>query len=292
MEEKTLNTAIMEYKEIKEKLQRIPLKKDLSTSSQTIIIKKYGLYRYFLQSMDDYKVGVIKHCDRGISTIQLISEIQDLYHRLGYPPKENQYEHSRTAARRLGGSWRDALKSCHINATFVGNSIISKQEVIYKGRKEIEKYHRMPTWKEMYKDHFPANQIMKYWKGIDDFAKEFDLQTERENRKKKVEKDIILAAQKLIKERKTISFKNVVAASNDKSLTISRINNFLINQSNQKVINRPSLTEFLDKKGIKIDSTKSHQIVIAGKKYSSWLEAEQKTGIKIGTLQNEVQLKS
>ena len=43
MEEKTLNTAIMEYKEIKEKLQRIPLKKDLSTSSQTIIIKKYGL---------------------------------------------------------------------------------------------------------------------------------------------------------------------------------------------------------------------------------------------------------
>lgn len=66
----------------------------------------------------------------------------------------------------------------------------------------------------------------------------------------------------------------------------------MINQSNQKVINRPSLTEFLDKKGIKIDSTKSHQIVIAGKKYSSWLEAEQKTGIKIGTLQNEVQLKS
>lgn len=288
MEENTLTNAISEYKKVKKKLKRTPLKKDLSSKSQSAIIQKYGLYRCFLQAMGDYTRDAIKHFDRGITDLQMVEEIQALYHELGYPPRESQYIHARTATKRLGGSWRAVLKTCHIKATFVNNSVISKQEVIYKGQKEVEKYHRMPTWREMYQDHFPANQIMKYWHGIDDFAKEFNLQTERSNRKEKVEQDIINAAKQLINESKRITVKNIVAASDDKDLTPSRINNFIQTQFNHELLSKPSLIEYLKKQGLNPKPIETKKILVCGETFSNWLEAEKKTGINAGTLQQRI----
>jgi len=277
-----LEIAISEYKELKKQSKKVPQKRDLSNKSQNIIIKNYGLWRCFLQEMGDYAENAIKYHDRGISNLQLVEEIRDLYKRLGYPPKAKQYFRSRTAVNRLGGSWKKVLETCHIPATFVRNSNISKQELVFKGKKEIEKYGKMPTWRQLEKDSFSVNQILIYWGNLTNFAKEFNLSTVREKKRNDIQTLILKLATELNEKHKPIKQVDIIALSNGR-LDHNKINNFLKYEVRHNVISNLSLEEFLNRNGIQV-STKT--IRIGGKTFNSWTDAMNETGISICTLRS------
>lgn len=279
-----LENAIAEYKHLKKQTKRIPMKQDLSRTSQAVIIKKYGLWRCFLQNMGDYSEKAIKHHDRGISNLQLLNEIRNLYKELGYPPKAQQYPRSRTAVNRLGGSWKEVLAICHIPATFNGNSNISKQELIFKGKKEIAKYGKMPTWRQLEIDHFPVNCILLYWQNLNDFAREFNLKTGRVAKRENTKNLILELATKLSNNHEVVTNEKLIKLSKGK-LNHNKINNFLEFEVKHNVITHLSLTEYLKKNDINV-SRKA--IRLAGKTFSSWTEAEKKTGINICTLQDRI----
>lgn len=284
MNQVDLKKAILEYNKIKKEFKKTPMKRDLSKESQEIIIKKYGLWRCFLQEMGDYSAEVIKRHDRGISNIQLLQEIRALYRKLGYPPKAQQYSRSRTAVNRLGGSWKKVLAVCHIPATFKGNANISKQELVFKGKQEIVKYGRMPTWRELENDHFPVNLILLYWKSLNNFAQEFSLETGRIAKRENTKKLILELAAKLYEKQKLVTINNLISMSNGK-LSHNKINNFLEFEVKHNMIDHLSIIEYLHKNGIKVYEK---VIKIDGQTFHSWTEAMNKTGINICTLQSRI----
>lgn len=227
---------------------------------------------------------------KGIVTNEMIiAEINTLYNKLGYPPHPADYPRYATAKNRFGGNWHKVLKACHIKATFEnGAKNHSKEELIFKGKKEIEKYGRMPKWRELHKDKFPIAQISVYWGTLYKFADELNTLTVRD-KKYFQEKELYSKAIKtLLKDNQEVTFRSVCKLTGK---TSNQFTEFLRKQARKGDLENSKLETFiLANGGNKAVLANKKKITVRGITYNSINDAAQAMHISPTVLKSRINL--
>lgn len=125
-------------------------------------------------------------------------EINQIYHQLGYPPRESDYSTLAAEAKLIWNSWHDFLKASGIKATFATKyTRISKEECFYKYKGFIEKHKRWPKRNEMIHSDLPTMETIKlYWSTIPDFEQAIGLT----HSKRTYDKNGTVSRERIIKE--------------------------------------------------------------------------------------------
>ena len=278
--------AVNSYKKTKKKLGRVPLRKELSKNARTAISKVYPNWFMFLDSQGDYQNSSSNpKSSRFISNEQIIMEIREIYHQLGYPPHVSDYKRSPTAINHFG-SWQNTLKICGIKATFAPNARVSKEECLYYIKKEMDKIGSFPESSVLYSKRIPIHSDYKYyWKNIKEIAGEFNTKPASTIRYEKEAKLIHDAVVEMIANGEQITMAKVLSKTR---LSTNIVRSFLQRSQHCGLLKHKSLIEYVSKLGGE-DASLTRIVYIKGKKYDSFASASRKLHIGDETLKARIQ---
>lgn len=219
-----------------------------------------------------------------VSKDRLISEIRDLYRKLGYPPHAKDYCRAETARNIFGTNWNHILKECGIKVTFMPHSVVSKEEILARIQKYIDQYGKFPDTQHLF-EMVPYGQYKYFWNSTELLAAEFNVKMPgRVQRKKELRKKIVAEAQKFQKSQRPVMIKDFQA---DIDVSSAELSNFVLFETNQKI---RSVQKYLEGLGFNINWKNSYDrhITILGKTYKNKLEAAQELGMSPNTLSNRL----
>lgn len=244
---KDLTAVIEKYNRIKKEKGRVPVVLDFSQEEKSLIKLRYGSFLQFCTSFGDKA----PHGNVWIPDDIFITEIQELYHHLGYPPHSTQYKRATSAIRRFNTDWKGLLKIAGIPATFSPRSNVSKEEVAYKTKDLVHKSgsNYLPSWNQLKKEGIPVSSIYVYWDSMSDFRQDIGVLSRNDyiwiSRKKQLYKATASLLGQLDPERITVPM-----LIEESQLTYKSVMHFVNQSGGIRQYLTDIKTEIKDKKNI------------------------------------------
>ena len=258
MEERLLKyeEAVKEYQAIKTKLGKVPYRKDLPKKVSSMITRKYSNWFDFLKSQGDLEESPSnRKMSRYISDDQLIYEIRQIYAELGYPPHRHDYKRMLTAVNHFG-SWHNFLAKAGIKATYVGSSQFTKEEVLYRVKKYVEKHHAFPVSDQFVMTGVSVDTALRFFGTLENLAQQLGYHSHRRSKSETKELKIIESAKKLQKAGYTITRETIADFSGLTSAQVSSV------VSHYKIVHKLkhlTFVEYMKTKGFKATSLRVHK---------------------------------
>lgn len=172
---KSIDETIREFELKYKKLKHIPLESEMSPEARLTIYLTYSSYFDFLRIMDELSIFLRQNAKEAITNhglmenADVLKEIKYLSKKMNYPPHPDDYARSKEAIEDFG-SWYNALQCAGVQVTLLYQTVVSKEELAYKGKKLADSLGRLPTIGELKKAKLSPKLIELYFKSFFNFS--------------------------------------------------------------------------------------------------------------------------
>lgn len=257
-EDRTLQytEAVEKYQKIKDKLGKVPFRKDLPVRVANTITRKYPNWFDFLKEQGDLeKSPSNRKMSRYISDEQLIHEIRQVYAELGYPPHRHDYKRTTTAINHFG-TWRNFLKEAGIRATYLGSSQFSKEEVLYRVKQYVEKHGRFPVTDQFVLTGVSVDTALRFFGSLENLARALNCHAHRKSKSNDKETQILKSAEVLKRAGYSIT-RNTVADFS--GLNVAQVSSVVSHYKSEHQLDHLTFVEYMELHGFKAKSLREQK---------------------------------